>query len=85
MIGYARFMALLAPALASLIASSVPAADAVRFDPAAATVTVSARIIASSARVGAGLAPPRPRMVPRRATVSAADGQPVAALIYDFE
>ena len=50
-----------------------------------AQATVSARIINASARVGDGLAPPLARMVPRRTTVSAADGGSVAALIYDFE
>ena len=50
-----------------------------------AQATVSARIINASARVGDGLAPPLPRMVPRRTTVSAADGGSVAALVYDFE
>ena len=50
-----------------------------------AQANVSARIINASARVGDGLAPPLTRMVPRRTTVSAADGSSVAALVYDFE
>ena len=59
---------------------------ALRFEEgASATVTVSARIVRQSARVGAGLGPPAPRMVPREATVSAADGRAVPALVYDFE
>ena len=98
--GYFKSMDLLVPSLAALIASlAAPAATAARgaervgpsgspatrYDSgASATVTVSARILRSSARVGAGQAPP-PRMVPRRTTVSAADGRLVAALVYDFE
>ena len=56
-----------------------------RFTGASASATVSARIIRSVARVGHDLGPPRSRMVPRTARVIAADGRPVAALIYDFE
>jgi len=59
---------------------------ATRFEGgASATVTVSARIVRQSARVGAGRGPPAPHMVPRKATVSAADGRAVPALVYDFE
>ena len=87
------------PSLAALIAVAAPAAaargadragpsgsPAIRFDSASSLqVTVGARIIGSSAKVGAGLAPPFRRMVPRRTTVSAADGRAVPALVYDFE
>ena len=52
---------------------------------ATATAAISARIISSSARVGHNLPPPTSAMAPRAATVTAADGSPVAALIYDFE
>jgi len=52
---------------------------------ASATVVVSARIVRGSASVGTGLAPPAPGMVPRIASVSAADGRAVPALIFDFE
>ena len=52
---------------------------------ASASFTVSARIVRGSARVGTGRAPPAPGMVPRMATVSAADGRAVPALVYDFE
>jgi len=59
---------------------------AARFESgASAHFTVSARIICQSASVGAGRAPPAPRMVPRAATVSAADGSAVPALVFDFE
>lgn len=51
---------------------------------ASATATISARIVSSSARVGAGLPPPA-NLVARAATVTAADGRAVPALIYDFE
>ena len=62
------------------------AAPGLRFaSGASATALVSARIIGQSARIGAGFAPPGPRMVPRTATVTAADGRPVPALVYDFE
>ena len=92
-------MEMLIPSLAALIAVSAPAvvapgaeraggsrSPAIRYDiGSSAVIMVSARIIGASARVGAGRAPPLPRMVPRRTTVSAADGRPVAALVYDFE
>ena len=97
--GYFDSMDMLIPSLAALIAAFVaPAAAAarsaeiagpprspvMRYDNGSAvTVTVSARIIHDSAQAGAGHAPPR--MVPRRTTVSAADGSPAAALVYDFE
>ena len=51
---------------------------------ATATAMISVRIISSSARIGAD-GPPLPDMVPRASTIAAADGSPVAALIYDFE
>ncbi len=47
--------------------------------------TVTVRIIANSARIGAGFAPPLPEMTPRAATITAANGGKVGALIYDFE
>ena len=92
-------MEMLVPSLVALIAVSAPAvaapgaeraggsrSTAIRYDSgSSAVITVSARIISASARVGVGRASPLPRMVPRRTTVSAADGRPVAALVYDFE
>ena len=73
-----------APAVAQRVADSISPAS--RFDGgASASFTVSARIIRQSASVGAGRGPPAPRMVPRAATVSAADGRAVPALVYDFE
>ena len=84
----------LLPATALAAPATPPAAQraantivsAVRFaNGASATALVSARIIRQSARIGAGFAPPGPRMVPRTATVTAADGRPVPALVYDFE
>jgi hypothetical protein len=91
-------MAWIIPALAALLvtaANATPAAAAQRSDlrspamragtGASASATVSARIIRASARVGRGLGPPAPAMTPRRATVTAADGRAVAALVYDFE
>ena len=90
---YFRVMEMLAPSLAALIAvsaASPPAGAArstvIRHQPGASlNFAVSARIIRSSARIGHGFAPPSPRMLPRRTTVTAADGRPVAALVYDFE
>ena len=62
------------------------ASPAIRFGQgASATATVSARIVRGAARVGPGLPAPAARMVARQATVTAADGSAVAALIYDFE
>ena len=51
---------------------------------AVASATITVRIIASSVRLGAGQ-PPLPDRTPRSATIAAADGSPVPALIYDFE
>ena len=98
---YFAAMGLFVPTLAMLIAvlpaSAAAAAQAsgraressspaVRYDTgSSAHVIVRARIIRASASVGAGLAPPMPRMVPRHTTISAADGRRVAALVYDFE
>jgi hypothetical protein len=56
-----------------------------KFGGASAMVGITARIIHTSAEVGAGRRPPARFMVPRRTTVSAADGRPVAAFVYDFE
>jgi hypothetical protein len=56
-----------------------------RFGGASLTVTISARIIRASARVGVDLGAPAPGMKPRQASVSAADGSQVPALVYDFE
>ena len=70
-------------AMAAVSATATPAR---RIDAgSSATATVSARIISGSARIGAGFAPPLARMAPRPTTLSAADGRPVAALVYDFE
>jgi len=85
---YLPAMAILVPTLAALIASfpGGSGSPVVRHvGGPAVEVTVRARIIRISASVGAGLAPPRPLMVPRRTTVSAADGRRVPALVYDFE
>ena len=60
-------------------------AAAVRYDWGSSTQFAARARIMRSASVGAGLAPPRPRLVPRRTTVSASDGRPVAALVYDLE
>ena len=92
---YSTAMSIRIPTLAAMIAFSAsvaPAAErahgpvsAVRFNNGASgEVTVSARIIRTAARVGAGFAPPA-RMTARRTTVSAADGLFVPALVYDFE
>ena len=90
-------MAWIVPALATLLmAAATPAAAAtLRSDlrspatrvgqGASASATVSARIVRASARIGHGLGPPAPAMTPRRATVTAADGRAVPALVYDFE
>ena len=89
--GYGMVMVVIVPTLALLAATvaATPSASrspTVRLDSgASATFVVSARIVSGSARIGAGLAPPAPRMVPRRTSVSAADGRPVPALVYDFE
>ena len=83
---YRAAMIMLVPALAAMVAMSAAPAPARRYDAAAsATATVSARIITGSARIGARFAPPMERMAPRHTTLSAADGRPVAALVYDFE
>ena len=60
-------------------------AAALRYDWGSSTQFAARARIMRSASVGAGLAPPRPRLVPRRTTVSASDGRPVAALVYDLE
>ena len=86
-------MVIIVPALVALAALSTtgtrgaPApSPTLRYDAGAtASVTVRARIVRASARVGPNFAAPLSRMAPRRTTVSAADGRPVAALVYDFE
>ena len=95
---YFQVMEMLVPSLAALIAVSATAAPAPgSFAGASASTairhqsgaslefTVSARIIRAWASIGAGFAPPASRMVPRRTTITAADGRLVAALVYDFE
>ena len=83
---YLVLMGMLVPVLAMMAVSAASASPATRAGSGpSVTFTVSARIIGASASVGAGHAPPLARMVPRRTTVSAADGRPVRALIYDFE
>jgi hypothetical protein len=52
---------------------------------ASAIATVSVRILHAAAAVGEGRGAPGLLMVPCRTTVSAADGSPVPALVYDFE
>ena len=54
-------------------------------DGATAMANVTVRIISRPAKIGPRHGPPLPDMVPRAATIAAADGSPVAALIYDFE
>jgi hypothetical protein len=62
------------------------ASQSARRSPAGeASFTVSARIIAQSARIGRDYPAPQPNMVARRATITAADGRAVPALVYDFE
>ena len=82
---YFAFMVMLVSALMAMAAVATAPTPARRFAGASATVTVSARLIRGPARVGPGLGPPLPRMAPRQTMVSAADGRPVAALVYDFE
>jgi hypothetical protein len=75
-----------ASATAATLRHDAPRPVTMRFGQgASASATISARIIRASARVGHGLGPPAHAMVPRRATLSAADGSPIAALVYDFE
>jgi hypothetical protein len=75
-----------APFAATTLRSEASRSMSTRFGGgASASATISARIIRGAARVGPGLGPPAHAMVPRRATLSAADGSPVAALVYDFE
>ena len=93
---YFVVMAILVPTLTILAAalvptpaakgSAAPPSPAMRIEGGpSATVTVSARIISASARIGPSYGPPAPRMLARRTSVSAADGRAVAALVYDFE
>ena len=86
-------MVLSLAALAALAPSSPPSSTAGGFTAnharrspggAAASATITVRIISSSARISADQ-PPQPGMAPRPATIAAADGRQVAALIYDFE
>ncbi len=56
-----------------------------RFGAPMTKVLVTARIVRASASIGRGYGPPAPRMKPRHTQVTAADGQSVAALVYDFE
>ena len=85
--------ALLTPfgAPSDIAAASPPAmppimrSTATRFDGGSASVMVSARIVRDSASIGARFGRPHPRMTPRPATLTAADGRPRPALIYDFE
>ena len=80
-------------ALAALVPSGPPTSSASDFAAyqaqrspggAVGSATITVRIVASSARIGAGQ-PPLPDMTPRPATLAAADGSLVPALIYDFE
>ena len=98
---YVAFMGMMFPVTAALLVVASPAvgravtvaasdggapASALRFaDGASASVTVSARIVRAAAIVGGDGAPPAPGMIARQATVTAADGRAVPALIYDFE
>ena len=80
-------LAMIAAAASAAAPITAPGASAsARRSPAGeASFTVSARIIANSARIGRDYPAPRPNMVAKRATVTAADGRAVPALIYDFE
>ena len=86
LVGWVSATATAAPALSPAQRGADSISPATRFEGgASASFTISARIVRQSARVGASLGPPAPRMVPRSATVSAADGRLVPALVYDFE
>ena len=67
------------------LADAVGTAGVTRFSGAAANFTVSARIIRSAARIGAGFGPPARGMHPRATLVSDSDGGAVPALVFDFE
>ena len=83
---YRPAMVMLVSVMMAMAAASTTPASVQRFAAgSSASATVSARIVRTSARIGASFAPPLPRMTPRTTTVSAADGRPVAALVYDFE
>ncbi len=91
---YSVAMIMLVSLSAALMMAAAPAAQglgtsrspAFRFEGgASASVTISARIVRHSARIGASLGPPAARMVPRPTYVSAVDGRPVPALVYDYE
>ena len=77
--------------LAALAASSLPApvpgggVSSAQRAGGAASAQVSVRIVRTAAIVGHGRAGPRGAQPPRAATIEAADGSPVRALIYDFE
>ena len=99
--GYPIAMVTIVPLLAALFGSVATSAAALpvtvvgeaaaasstatRFSGASVAATVTARIVRTSARVGAGLGPPAPLMQPRNTTVTAADGAAIPALVYDFE
>ena len=77
-------------ALAALAASSLPAPPAGTSSVAqraagSATAQIMVRIVRTSASIGHGRVPPPGAHPPRAATLAAADGRPVHALIYDFE
>ena len=86
--GYYTVMAALILPLAMIAAAAAAPAvapSARRSISGEASFTATVRIITQSARIGRDLPPPQPNMVARRATVTAADGRAVPALIYDFE
>ena len=91
---YFASMGTLLTLTAAVMMTATPAAQGIGASPspalryeggASVSVTVSARIVRHSARIGADLGPPAAHMVPRRTFVSAADGRAVPALVYDFE
>ena len=92
--GYYHAMAALILPLALIAAAAAAAAPMTASDAAGsarrspageASFAASVRIIANPARIGRDYPAPQPNMAARRATVTAADGRAVPALIYDFE
>ena len=91
---YFASMVMLTSLTAALMMTAAPAAQgigasqspALRYEGGASvSVTVSARIVRHSTRIGASLGPPVPGMVARPTFVSAVDGRAVPALVYDYE
>lgn len=74
-------------ALCAALAASLPldARSVTQRSDGATTATVTARIVSQSARIGRDLGPPERGMIARPTAIAGADGQPVAALVYDFQ